>query len=194
MHTLRDTAGQQLRWFNMGFSCYKLQGEGETLATVNEEGKLLVAEAEGEQWLFKGSKPFSERVEIYPGEVRHSLDTALPLASFAFCYQEKRQELRFVDGRSFLWTWERSATPALTCLLPNGQKILCVQTLRQRLFDQVEFVLEIDQEARSLREIPLLAFFGLYLGRLVRWYSEHDLQYNRRAWINVFLSLLGAGS
>lgn len=144
MHTLRDAAGQQLKWFNMGFSCYKLQGEGETLATANWEGKLLVAEAEDEQWLLKGSKPLSEKVEIYPGEVRHSLETAIPLASFEFCYQDKRQEFSFLDGRSFLWTWERSAIPTLTCLLPNGQKILCVHTLRRRLFDPIAFVLEID--------------------------------------------------
>lgn len=108
--------------------------------------------------------------------------------------QDERQELPFLDGRSFLWTWERSATPILTCLLPNGQKILCVQTLHRRLFDPVAFVLEIDPEARSVPEIPLLAFFGLYLGRLALWYGEHDLQYNRRAWINVLLSLVGAGS
>lgn len=198
MYTLRNYAGQPLEWVqpNAFQDFFTLQVNGETLATARWEGKwtknLVVGETESEQWLLKSTNILSEQVNIYPGEARDSLKAVLPLASFEFHYRKERLELLFIDGRSFTWTWKRSATPTLTCTLPNGQKALSVQTRRRRplVHNLKELVLEIDQEARDLPETSLLAFVGLYLGRLILVCAENDLKHRPLAWIELIFGLL----
>lgn len=193
MPTLHDYADQPLEWFRLDSWSFALQRHGKTLATIDWEDKkkLVVARAEGEYWLFENTSVLSNDVKIYPGEARNSLKAAVPLASFEFHYREERQELRFAHGLSFIWSWQRSATPTLNCHLLDGPKILCIQTLRHRLTNPVESILQIELSARDFPETPLLAFFGFYIARLALWEGEHDLRYNPRAWINLLFAFLG---
>ncbi|HEU5380670.1 MAG TPA: hypothetical protein VFV38_35045 [Ktedonobacteraceae bacterium] len=194
MQALRDFAGQPLEWFRIDAHCYKLQGHGETLAVAdwgtegNAVKNVVVGRIEDRRWLLRGTGLLSREVRMYAGDARDLLETAPPLGLFAFDYQKERQEFRLTNGRGFIWTWKRSATPTLVCSLPGGQEVLRVQTLRQRLFHPVECIIEISPQEDEIPELSLLLFLGLYLGRLAIWSAEHDLKRNPRAWLNLLLS------
>ena len=161
MPSLREFAGQELRWTRQHFfqSAYELRAGDEVLATVRRVGTFKtydVAVAEGQQWTFRRAGSFWKSwTAIYSGEVQEVNEQTQPVATYTRVRGGGR--LTFSDGRSYNWTAVSRWRSIWAWTGPDGVPLLTMRTSKR---------LTIAPEAINLPELPLLVHLAFHLMRI----------------------------
>ncbi len=161
MPSLRDFAGQELRWTHPHFfqSVYELRAGDEILATVRSIGTFKtydVAVAEGQQWTFRRAGSFWKSwTAIYAGEVQEVNEQMPPVATYTRA--RGGGQLTFSDGRSYTWKALSRWRSIWAWTGPDGVPLLSMKTSKR---------LTIAPEGTHLPELPLLVLFAFHLMRI----------------------------
>lgn len=161
MSSLREFAGQELRWTRPHFfqSAYELRVGDEVLATVRRAGTFKtydVAVAEGQQWTFRRAGSFWKSwTAIYAGEVQDANAQIPPVATYTRV--RGGGQLTFSNGRSYNWTARSRWRSIWAWTGLDGVPLLSMKTSKR---------LTIAPEAIYLPELPLLVLFAFHLMRI----------------------------
>jgi hypothetical protein len=161
MPSLREFAGQELRWVRPHFfqNMYELRAGDEAVATVRCVGVFRtydVGVAEGQQWTFRrAGSVWKSWTAIYSGEVQEVNEQTQPVATYTRV--RGGGQLTFSDGRSYTWTAVSRWRSIWAWTGPDGVPLLTMKTSKR---------LTIAPEAIDLPELPLLVLFAFHLMRI----------------------------
>lgn len=156
MSFLRAWTGVTLQWKRPHFfsSNYELYGGERLLARISCTGTLkqsALAEADGQQWVFRREGLMGRRMVIYPGQTAPESMYALAVIQPGW---NGTGTLAFQDGRTYIWTRSGNWRPVWSWIGAGNRTLLSIKKGR---------MLEIAPAASDLPDLALLSLFGLYL-------------------------------
>lgn len=153
---LAEVVGQELIWVQPKISKpdYELRAAGTVVASLHGQ----CGESQHHSWTFKLEGWFRRRVIV------HAPDSVVDAAVFRWRWAEGGT-LELPEGRILHFgVAKNSSPPRFDWLAPDGTPLVHFQT--RAGFDVSEALVEIEQEAARLSELPLLVVLGQYLAVL----------------------------